>query len=199
MDRDKVAVQVGRILGQNPRAAGRYKVRIETDARRASGLAVRYTENPKWSEWTTATEGTYALRTNLDVSGWAAEDLWLTYIQLTEAESAFRTKKHDLRLRPVWHQKADRVKAHILVCFLSYVMWRFLGQWQKRAGMGDEPRKIIEEISRIQSADVVLPTTSGRELRLRCVVQPEPSQKILLGRLGLTLPKRLCPPAGVEM
>jgi transposase len=199
VDRDKVAVQVGRILGQNTRAAGRYKVRIETDARRGSGLAVRFTTKPKWAEWTAATEGVYALRTNLDMSGWAGEELWLTYIGLTDAESAFRTHKHDLALRPVWHQKADRVKAHILVCFLAYVMWRMLEQWQKWAGLGQEPRKIIEEIGRIQSADVVLPTTDGKELRLRCVVQPESSQKILLDRLGLTLPKRLRPPSGVEM
>ncbi|UCC69709.1 MAG: hypothetical protein JSV79_07405 [Armatimonadota bacterium] len=62
----------------------------------------------------------YALRTNLDASSWSAEDLWETYVRLTDAEAAFRTKKHDLALRPIWHQKADRVRAHILVCFLVY-------------------------------------------------------------------------------
>ena len=90
-DRDKVAVQVGRILGQNPRAAGMYKVRIKVDANRGTGLSVSFKTKPESAEWTTATEGVYALRTSPDVSGWTAEDLWATYMQLTDAESAFRT------------------------------------------------------------------------------------------------------------
>jgi transposase len=199
VDRDKVAVQIGRILGQNPRAAGKYKVRIKKDAGRASGLAVHWTPNPKWAEWASLTEGMYALRTNLDPSEWSAEDLWTSYMHLTDAEAAFRTHKHDLALRPVWHQKADRVRAHILVCFLSYVLWKTLAQWQAWSGLGQEPRKILEEIGRLTSADVVLPTTDGHELRLRCVVRPEKAQKILLDHLGLTLPKRLRSLGGVEM
>jgi transposase len=199
VDRDKVAVQIGRILGQNTRAAGKYRVRIEEDPDRGSGLAVRWTTKPGWSEWASLTEGMYALRTNLDPSEWTAEDLWTTYMRLTDAEAAFRTHKHDLALRPVWHQKAERVRAHILVCFLAYVLWKTLEQWQTWAGLGQEPRKILEEIGRLQSADVVLPTTDGKELRLRCVVKPERAQKILLDHLGLTLPRRLRPPGGVEM
>jgi hypothetical protein len=198
-DRDKVAVQIGRILGQNSRAAGKYKVRIRKDAGRASGLAVRWTTEPAWSEWASLTEGMYALRTSLDPSEWSAEDLWTSYMQLTDAEAAFRTQKHDLALRPVWHQKADRVRAHILVCFLAYVLWKTLAQWQAWSGLGQEPRKILEEIGRLQSADVGLPTTDDHELRLRCVVQPEKAQKILLDHLGLTLPKRLRPPGGAKM
>ena len=100
-DRDKVAVQIGRILGQNSRAAGKYKVRIREDAGRASGLAVRWTTKSDWTEWASLTEGMYALRTSLDPSEWSAEDLWTSYMQLTDAEAAFRTHKHDLALRPV--------------------------------------------------------------------------------------------------
>jgi transposase len=198
-DRDKVAVQIGRILGQNSRAAGKYRVRIEKDASRLSGLAVHWRTRPGWKEWAALTEGVYALRTNLDASAWTAEDLWTTYMRLTDAEAAFRTHKHDLALRPVWHQKAERVRAHILVCFLAYVLWKTLEQWQMWSGLGQEPRKILEEIGRLQSADVVLPTKDGREIRLRCVVQPEPAQKILLDHLGLTLPRRLRPPGEVKM
>jgi len=174
-------------------------VRIREDAGRASGLAVCWTTEPAWSEWASLTEGLYALRTSLDPSEWSAEDLWTSYMQLTDAEAAFRTHKHDLALRPVWHQKADRVRAHILVCFLAYVLWKTLAQWQTWSGLGQEPRKILEEIGRLQSADVVLPTTDGNELRLRCVVRPEKAQKILLDHLGLTLPKRLRPPGTVKM
>jgi len=85
------------------------------------------------------------------------------------------------------------------VCFLSYVLWKTLAQWQSWSGLGQEPRKIVEEIGRLQSADVVLPTTDGHELRLRCVVRPEKGHKILLDHLGLTLPKRLQPLGNLKM
>jgi hypothetical protein len=113
--------------------------------------------------------------------------LWRTYIQLTEAEAAFRIHKSDLGIRPIWHHKADRIKAHILVCFLAYVLWKTLQRWQSKAGLGDSPRTIFTELSRIHSADIVLPLANGsrRELRIRCVVRPETEQAILLDRLGL--------------
>ena len=114
-----------------------------------------------------------------------------TYIQLTEAEAAFRVHKSDLSIRPIWHHREDRVRAHILVCFLAYVLWKTLEQWQARAGLGHSPRTILEELHRIQSTDVILPTADGRELRLRCVIRPEPAQAHLLARLGLDLPERL--------
>src|SRR5229473_5602414 len=77
--------------------------------------------------------------------------------QLSEAEAAFRIHKSELAIRPIWHQREDRVQAHILVCFLAYVLWKTLEQWQSHAGLGNSPRTILDELGRIQSADVVLP------------------------------------------
>jgi transposase len=54
--------------------------------------------------------------------------LWNTYIQITEVEDAFRTAKHDLSMRPIFHQKKERAHAQILVCFLSLALWRILQQ-----------------------------------------------------------------------
>jgi len=110
---------------------------------------------------------------------------------LTETENAFRIHKSDLSLRPVWHQKEDRVRAHIFVCFLSYVLWKMLGQKCQRAGLGDEPRRVLSELSDIRIMDVVLPTESGHEIRNRCVARPTEHQRILLEKLGLRLPTRV--------
>ena len=129
------------------------------------------------------------LRSN--VSDWNAEQLWREYIQLTEAESAFRIHKEDLRIRPIWHQKSERVQGHILVCFLAYVLWKTIGQMCKRAGLGDEPRKVFDEIAQVKVVDVVLPTRKGIEIRRRCVSLPTKPQALLLDRLGLELPKHL--------
>jgi transposase len=198
LKRGPIDRQIGRILGQNSRAAGRYQVRLEKDASQDSGLRLVWSAKPEWDDWAQHSEGTYILRTN--VHEWTEEDLWRTYIQLTEAEAAFRIHKTDLSIRPIWHQKAERVQAHILVCFLAYVLWKTLEQWQQRAGLGNSPRTILEELARIQSTDVVIPLADGsrRELRLRCVVRPDKAQAMLLDRLGLRLPERLRIPSHVH-
>ena len=198
LDREAIGRQIGRILERNRRAAGRYEIRVVDDATRASGLRLVWKAQPEWDDWAQHSEGTYILRTN--VHDWSEEDLWRTYIQLTDAEAAFRIHKTDLSIRPIWHQKAERVQAHILVCFLAYVLWKTLDQWQQRAGLGNSPRTILEELARIQSTDVVLPLAdrTRRELRIRCVVRPDKAQAMLLDRLGLRLPERLRLPPHVD-
>jgi transposase len=142
-----------------------------------------------------ACDACYILRSN--VTDWSAEDLWRAYIQLTEAEAAFRIHKDSLQLRPVWHQTAPRVTAHILVCFLAYVLRKTLEGWCRRAGLGSSVTTILEEMARIQSTDVVVPTQDGRQVRLRCVVRPDKAQSILLAHLGLDLPQCLRMPTGL--
>ena len=112
-------------------------------------------------------------------------------LRRTEAEEAFRIQKSDLRIRPVWHQKQERVEAHILVCFLTYVVWRTLGQMCRAAGLGDEPRKVFAALSEVAVVDVVLPARNGVPIRKRCVARPDEHQAILLQRLGLALPSSL--------
>lgn len=181
--------RMGRLLGQNTRAAGLFDVQTRVDEQGAAQVEWKKVEN--WRAWAELSEGSYVLRSN--VSDWSDEDLWRAYIQLTEAEAAFRIQKSDLSLRPVWHQKEDRVHAHILVCFLAFVLWKFLGPLCRNAGLGDEPRRVLAELSELRVVDVILPTTDGREIRTRCVTQPSDHQKILLSQLRLELPGRLQP------
>ena len=117
-------------------------------------------------------------------------------MQLTEAEWAFRIHKDELNIRPIGHHQEERVKAHILVCFLAYVLWKALAQWMKASGLGDAPRTLLMESAKIKSGDLVLPTRTadgrpGKTIRVRCVTTPDKAQKVLLSRLGLTLPQRL--------
>ncbi len=179
-----VAQRLGKLLGRNSRAAGLFQVRIQTDARGAAHL--EWSKREDWRDWARLSEGCYLLRSN--VTDWSGEELWRAYIQLTEAEAAFRIHKSDLTLRPVWHHLERRVQAHILVCFLTYVLWKTLGCWCRDAGLGDEPRKIFAELEQIRLVEVVLPTRSGITLRKRCVSHPTEHQAILLQRLGLELP-----------
>jgi transposase len=180
--------QIGRMLQRNQRAAARFAISLEPDGCTA-GFRLVVAHNPAFDEWATIAEGSYLLRSN--IADWSEQQLWKAYIQLTQAEAAFRIQKDELSVRPIWHQREDRVQAHILVCFLAFVLWKTLEMWQQRAGLGNSPRTILEELARIQSHDVVLPTATHGQLRLRCVAQPDTAQSILLDRLGLLLPKRM--------
>jgi transposase len=179
-----VAQRLGRLMGQNSRAAGLFHTEIQTAVDGRATLAWKKID--AWRDWAAVSEGCYLLRSN--VTGWSDEDLWKAYIQLTEAEAAFRIHKSDLGLRPIWHQKEERVLAHILVCFLAYVLWKTLSQRCQRAGLGHEPRRVFEELGKIQLVDVVLPTRQGTEIRRRCVTQPTDHQAILLTHLKINLP-----------
>ena len=191
IDRSATERQIGRLLGRNSRAAARYAIRLVDDSILPAKLRLEWSTHAERDDWSSCSEGCYVLRTNL--RDWSSEALWRTYIQLSEAEAAFRINKSELSIRPIWHQRQDRVLAHILVCFLAYVLWKTLEQWQSRAGLGNSPRTVLQELAAINSTDVVLPTapTPSRQLRLRCVVRPDRAQTILLDRLGLRLPERL--------
>ena len=199
LERGAIERQIGRLLERNGRGAGAFSITVLDDNTRPSGIGLKRTYRADWAEWANLTEGVYILRTN--IAEWSDELLWQTYIQLTEAEAAFRVHKSELAMRPIWHHKADRIKAHILICFIAYAMWKTLQQWQSRAGLGHSPRTILEELSRISAADVLLPLAdgSGRDLRIRCVVRPDPAQALLIDRLGLDLPQRLHIPKPIEM
>jgi hypothetical protein len=129
------------------------------------------------------------LRTNLE--GETAEELWKKYIQLTEAEAAFRALKSELSIRPLFHQREPRVKAHILVAFLGYALWVTLKHLLRRNHSGLSPAQALDRLATVQSADIILPTTDRREIRLRRVTAPSPEQNELLGLLNLRLPERL--------
>jgi len=183
-DKQKVERQIGRLLERNSRAAALFTVTV---AEKNNRLSIDIKKNTERYEWAMETGGSYILRTN-----WNETDpkvLWNTYIQLTEVEDAFRTAKHDLGMRPIFHQKQDRTQAHILVCFISLVLWRTLTQWMKASGLGNAPRKLLEEIKEIKSLDVLLPARD-KTIRLRVVATAPQALKVLLQRMKILLPNR---------
>jgi transposase len=182
-----IAERVGRLKQANSRAARLFE--IEVEALKDGSAKVTWTKNDAIRQWTTLTDGCYVLRSN--VNDWTHEELWQAYVQLTEAELAFRIQKSDLRIRPIWHQKEDRVLAHILICFLAYVLWKTLAQMSLAAGLGAEPRRLFAELGELRMMDVVLPTSEGIELRRCCISRPNEHQAILLDRLRLRVPKSL--------
>jgi transposase len=187
-NKQNVERRIGRLLEQNSRAAALFNVTVtEIGAGKDARLSINIKKNEERYRWALETGGSYILRTN-----WPEADpktLWNTYIQLTEVEDSFRTEKHDLGMRPIFHQKEERTQAHILVCFLALTMRRTLQQWMKASGLGTAPRKLLEELRELKSLDVLLPTRE-KILRLRMVATPPKELKILLQRMKVLLPNK---------
>jgi transposase len=188
--------RLGRLKEQNWRASHAFDVTIKKrdTPRGKQRLEISWQRNAKFGDWSQLADGCYLLRSN--VTDIDAATLWRRYIQLTEAEWAFRIAKDELELRPIWHQKEDRVRAHILVCFLAYALWKTLAGWMRNAGLGDAPRTLLEELAKLKSGDVTLTAKPSRhdqqrQISLRCVTEPDAGQAVLLRRLGLRLPRRL--------
>jgi transposase len=184
-DRQKIERRLGRIQARHPQVTDLYAMGI---TEREGHLAVDWKLLEERRAWREAREGTYLLRTNLQ--GESAEELWTKYIQLTEAESAFRALKSELSIRPLFHQLEPRVKAHILVAFLGYALWVTLKHLLRQSPSDLSPARALALLCTLQSADIVLPTTDGRELRLRRITEPSPEQKQLLQQLKIRLPER---------
>ena len=131
-------------------------------------------------------EGRYLLRTNLSADN--PELLWRCYLQLVFVEEAFRTLKGDLGLRPIFHQKPERIEAHLFVAFLAYCLSITLRQRLKALAGGLMPRVVFEKLAALQLLDVRVPTTDGRQLLLVRRTEPDQDVTLLLARLKLELP-----------
>jgi hypothetical protein len=136
-------------------------------------------------------EGRYLLRSNLTQGDPAT--LWQYYIQLTEIEQAFKELKSDLAIRPIYHQKDERIEAHIFVAFVAYCLQVTLKQRLRALAAGLTPRAALEKFAAMQMVDVHLPTTDGRYLVLSRYTQPEKDLQLLLQQLKLQLPPQLPP------
>ena len=199
-DRNKMERRLGKIQARHPSVNDLYDVSLRENGQ---GVRLFWQIREDRKAWRTAREGAYLLRTNVQAD--TTEQLWSKYMQLTEAEASFRVLKSELSIRPLFHQLESRVKAHVMVAFLGYALWVTLKHLlQQRALLEPKPTpsgvenaqpfspmKAISLLSTLQSADIVLPTTDGPEIRLRRVTEPSSEQKILLLQLGLNLPERL--------
>jgi transposase len=198
-DRNPMERRLGKIQARHPSVNDLYEVSLRDTA---EGVRLFWQIKPDRKKWRESREGAYLLRTNLQAG--TAEELWSKYMQLTEAEACFRALKSELSIRPLFHQLEPRVKAHVMVAFLGYALWVTLKHLlQRRAaivpapslsGVNNaqpfSPRKALSLLSALPSADIVLPTTDGREIRLRRITEPTAEQKSLLQQLALTLPDR---------
>jgi hypothetical protein len=184
--RDTLWQRIGRLKAECSRVARAYEITVAGDG---SSLSLSWHKDAARAAYMRHSEGAYLLRTNL--TGESEQELWHMYMQLNDAEAAFRTLKQDLSIRPVFHQTQRRVEAHVLVCFIAYTMYRTLDRLARDRGLEMTARKVLSTVSMIKSGDVILPLVDGRELRLRRVSRPDRRQAEVLARLDVHLPERV--------
>jgi transposase len=185
-ERNKIERRVGAIQAHHPQVADLYEMEV---VEHEGHLQLNWKLRKDRSDWQQAREGAYLLRTNLPATD--PEQLWKSYIQLTEAEAAFRALKSELAVRPIFHQLEHRTKAHVMVAFLGYAMWVTLKHLLKAVNSPLSPARALAMAATLHSGDIVLPTTDGRQIRLRRITTPTAELQTLFEQLGMTLPQRL--------
>ena len=181
LTRDALLMKLGSARTKAP-AAWRLAI-IEVDAQ---GAGFRFRLDRDKLRQVRRREGRYLLRTTLDESD--PVRLWTYYLQLVQVEEAFRTLKGDLAIRPIHHQREQRIAAHVFIAFLAYCLYVTLGRQLAALAPGLTARSALEKFAAVQMVDVHVPTTDGRELCLTRHTQPEPDLALLLERLELDLP-----------
>jgi hypothetical protein len=122
--RDKIGVRVGKVVNKY-KVAKHFTLEIEDDrfafARREDQIAAE-----------AALDGIYVIRTSLPAEQMSADDTVRSYKALADVERAFRSLKTiDLKVRPIHHRLADRVRSHIFLCMLAYyVEWHMREAWR---------------------------------------------------------------------
>jgi transposase len=188
LTRDALLMKLGAARQQWPTAWRLVAVRVPKKEEEINEETFSWRLRKKKLRQVRRREGRYLLRTNL-----TEEDptkLWQYYTQLTQVEEAFKNLKGDLALRPLYHQREDRVEAHIFVAFLSYCLHVTLHRWLRDLSPGLTPRSVLEKFAAVQMIDVHLPTTDGRHVILPRYTQPEKELQVLLHQLKLTLPEQ---------
>jgi hypothetical protein len=188
LTRDKLLMKLGAARHDAGRVASVIKVSVPEPAPASPGTTASFEFRLDRSTLRRIRrrEGRYVLRTNLSTE--PPERLWSFYIQLTEVEQAFKEIKHDLAIRPIFHQLESRIEAHIFVAFLAYCLQVTLKARLKPLASGLTPRQALDKFKAVQMLDVHIPTLDQREVILTRYTQPEAELRMLLQKLGMQLP-----------
>jgi hypothetical protein len=186
LTRDKLLMKLGAARHDAGRVGAAIKITLPEQTQNSATASLEFRLDRPTLRRIRRREGRYVLRTNLSAE--PPERLWSFYIQLTEVEQAFKEIKHDLAIRPIFHQLQSRIEAHIFVAFLAYCLQVTLKARLKPLAPGLTPRQALDKFKAVQMLDVHIPTHDQREVVLTRYTQPEAELRVLLQKLGMQLP-----------
>ena len=180
---DKVLERIGRLREKYPRAAQHYAIDVEQASEGENAASISWKRHNKPGSQATH-PGVYCLRTN--IQDWDEQRLWQTYTMLTDLEAVFRSLKTELGLRPIYHQKSDRISGHLFISLLAYQLVHTLRVQLKAKGIHYSWEQLREIFSTRMRVTVTLPTQQGKTLHIRKATRPEPNQQTLYNALGIS-------------
>jgi transposase len=197
LTRDALLVAVGQAKEQAGRAFGLLDIQWPQEGQEVNTTTFTFRlALGRYRQWYRR-EGRYLLRTNLTETD--PKVLWEYYLQLVAIEAAFRNLKDDLQIRPIFHQKEDRIEAHLFVAYLAYCLHVTLQAKLRQVAGGLTPRSLLEKFATIQMMDVFFPTEEpGKELLFQRYTQPEKDHQMLLAQLDWQLPEQPPPKISVK-
>jgi transposase len=186
ISRDTLLGRLAVLKKEAGRMAAALIVRVPDEGRRPTVKNFRFELNHDAYQEALDRDGSYILRSNAIHED--ATTMWSMYMQLVWIESAFKSMKSDLAIRPIWHHVQPRVEAHIFVAFMGYCLMAMLRKHLEPLAPGLSPKAVLEQLASIQMLEVCLPTSDGRWLIMPRYTEPQAEQKMLLEKLKLTLP-----------
>lgn len=187
LKRDALLLKIGQAKARAGRVFSRVDLRLPKAREPVNADTFGFTLNKSKLRELCRREGRYLLRA-FDGRGYDTAQLGEFYMQLTRIEDAFKNLKSDLAIRPIHHQREDRIEAHIFVAFLSYCLQATLQRRLRDLAPGLTVRSVLEKFAAVAMVDVHLPTTDGRTVLMPRYTQPEKERKMLLASLKIELP-----------
>jgi len=183
----KVWERIGRLKEKHRMVSGKYIIDVEEK----DGKAIKATWSQKKQESgqddTGQDHGVYFIRTNYEEP--QEDQLWHIYNLIREVESTFRCLKSDLQIRPIHHQKDERVESHIYLTILAYQLVNTIRYMLKKKGINHDWRNIV----RIMNTQTIQALLLPMETKKISLVKPSRPIKEALDIYQATNTKSMIP------
>jgi transposase len=179
---EKILERIGRLKEKYARVSQDYTIEVETNDDKTSVTKIRWTRKES-SKVKDDLAGVYCLRT--DVKELSEKELWSTYVMLTDVEACFKSMKSELGMRPIYHQKEQRVTAHLFITLIAYHLVHTLRVQLKNKGVTLSWQGIRNTMASQQRVTVTMPTEQGQQIHIRKTTEAEPRHRKLYDVLGL--------------
>jgi transposase len=180
-DLTKIAIRVGKLQQIYKSVAQFYTIKIIPDQAKYYARSITYIKDVELT--TQKQAGIYCLTSNrIDLS---ADALWNTYTMLTDIESAFRSLKSELGMRPIYHQLEHRIDGHIFISIIAYHLLHTIRYQLKQKGIHNSWETIRQILSMQIRVTTALDLKDGGVVRVRQSSQATTEQKEIYNALEI--------------
>jgi transposase len=171
---DRINQKIGRLKEKYSKVALQFDIKIIADDKKDKVTKLTWEHQP---DKQSKEPGIYCIRTNQ--TEFDNKEIWDTYRMLNDVEAAFRTLKTDLGLRPIYHQKTDRISGHIFISVLAYHILHAIRYQLLANNITDSWQTIQSKLSTHYRVTTTLKQKDNKTLHIRKSMQANPQQKAI--------------------